>query len=97
MRKVNTLDKAGAPLFVAEAAAAQESCGNDSIPRKRGNARVERAADAPAAALGGAVARRGRENVLDLIEPTWSVGIHRAAHYARHDADASAPLVSAFG
>jgi hypothetical protein len=50
-----------------------------------------------AAALGGAVACRGRENVFDLIEPTWSVVIHRAAHYARHDADASAPLTSAFG
>jgi hypothetical protein len=68
--------------------------GNDSIPRTRGNTRE---ADTPTAALGGAVARRGRENVLDLIEPTWSVVIHRAAHYARHDANASARLTSAFG
>jgi hypothetical protein len=68
--------------------------GNNSIPRTRGNARE---ADTPTAALGGAVARRGRENVLDLIEPTWSVVIHRAAHYARHDANASARLTSAFG
>jgi hypothetical protein len=85
MRKMNTLDKArvragaGAPLFVVKSAAAQKSCGNDSIPRTRGNTRSERAADARAAALGGAVARCGRENVFDLIEPTWSVVIHRAA------------------
>jgi hypothetical protein len=96
MRKLNTIDKAGAgaPLFAMESVAAQKSRGNDSIPRTRGNTRE---ADTPTAALGGAVARRGRENVLDLIEPTWSVVIHRAAHYARHDANASAPLASAFG
>jgi hypothetical protein len=41
-----------------------KSCGNT------------RAANTPAAALGGAVAHRGRENVFDLIEPTWSVVIH---------------------
>jgi hypothetical protein len=97
VRKMNTLENAGAPLFAVESAAAPESCGNDPIPRARGNMRMERAADAPAAALGGAVARRGRENVFDLIEPTWSVVIHRAAHYTRHDAEASAPLASAFG
>jgi hypothetical protein len=82
-------------LFAVESAAAQEFRGNGSMPRARGKTRAERAADTPAAALGGAVVRRGRENVLDLIEPTWSVVIHRVAHYARHDA--SAPLASAFG
>jgi hypothetical protein len=100
MGKMSTLGKTrvrtgtGAPLFAVNSAAAQKSCGNDSILRPRGDTRT---ADTPAAALGGAAARRGRENVFDLIEPTWSVVIHRAAHYARHDADESARLASAIG
>jgi hypothetical protein len=100
MREMTTIDKArvrtdaGAPLVATESAAAQVSRGNESIPRTRGNTGE---ANTPTAALGGAVARRGRENVFDLIEPTWSIVIHRAAHYARHDADANAPLASAFG